>query len=715
MGGGLFERRFIVAGEFPESDSFRDRQMVSAHDKTAITAVPSDYGTFEEGKRASAKGKEELSNASSWGKAGRLVLGMLALCGLSLLVYTFGSHRSLSGHSLIQTNGEVNALSMAINRWTHSLNDASSATTASASQEPESSKQVVASLYVVDAKYDIATRSLVSSSLASSKSGLVLVPKIVYGVRDEEAAAHGVFEDTLHEVGWSKLWLRGTARGNEASQSFLERSLTSTYAAGYLEGILTHHRIRQHFANTYYSFFPEGKAPIEIEAFARANLQFIQENVAKHATSSVSGASVDDEESRYWRSVGGVMAQFDGLVAGYQASAPKEAYLSAIDLFLLNLDGDLEDLIPALAEQNRTRKASLEAFQLRTRRHAVNASDIPYHEYIKGFRCSALVRITPDLQDVVWGHTTWDQFSAMVRILKSYDMPLTGLRSDEKTHRTISFSSSPGYLASVDDFYLSDSGLAVTETTNGVYKESLYELVSPATVPSWMRANVASYLSQSGAEWAKNFGRRNSGTYNNQWMVVDTNRFIPGEGFSAGGFTVLEQIPGRVVSKDMTDLINERGYWASYNIPYFEEIYRESGFQAMYEASNFSDEWSYERAPRAKIFKRDAPTVSSYADMKHMIRYNQWEEDPLSNGHPGNAIASRFDLEHPGRSLFGGVDAKVTSLLRARSMSLEAVNGPTTQQPVFRWSEQDAAAQAVLHEGHPEVFNFTFVSMHPLP
>ena len=41
------------------------------------------------------------------------------------------------------------------------------------------------------------------------------------------------------------------------------------------------------------------------------------------------------------------------------------------------------------------------------------------------------------------------------------------------------------------------------------------------------------------------------------------------------GSTVVEQIPGLVVFEDETQQL-ERGYWPSYNVPYFKVIYQKS-------------------------------------------------------------------------------------------------------------------------------------------
>ena len=57
---------------------------------------------------------------------------------------------------------------------------------------------------------------------------------------------------------------------------------------------------------------------------------------------------------------------------------------------------------------------------------------------------------------------------------------------------------------------------------------SLYELVRPESLPSWVRVRAANALATGGAAWADVVARHNSGTYNNQYMVVDVGAFARG-------------------------------------------------------------------------------------------------------------------------------------------------------------------------------------------
>ena len=103
--------------------------------------------------------------------------------------------------------------------------------------------------------------------------------------------------------------------------------------------------------------------------------------------------------------------------------------------------------------------------------------------------------------------------------------------------------SSPAFLSSVDDFYITGNGLAVIETTNGNHNRALWQRVSPKSVLSWVRVIVANMVASTAKDWMDSFSQMNSGTYNNQWMVLDTKRFVRGERLQNNTFWVLEQLP----------------------------------------------------------------------------------------------------------------------------------------------------------------------------
>ena len=70
-----------------------------------------------------------------------------------------------------------------------------------------------------------------------------------------------------------------------------------------------------------------------------------------------------------------------------------------------------------------------------------------------------------------------------------------------------------GFLESLDDFYLMDSGLAMLQTTNSVFNQSLFKLVTSSSVLAWQRVRVANMMASSGRQWSQTFAKYNSGEF----------------------------------------------------------------------------------------------------------------------------------------------------------------------------------------------------------
>lgn len=90
--------------------------------------------------------------------------------------------------------------------------------------------------------------------------------------------------------------------------------------------------------------------------------------------------------------------------------------------------------------------------------------------------CSALIKIKDDLSDLLFGHSSWFSYSNMNRIYKHYHLDfnfnfsLTQPNGQEGQvglgNKHTSFSSYPGMLSSLDDFYMmGDSKLFLTQVT----------------------------------------------------------------------------------------------------------------------------------------------------------------------------------------------------------------------------------------------------------
>jgi len=301
----------------------------------------------------------------------------------------------------------------------------------------------------------------------------------------------------------------------------------------------------------------------------------------------------------------------------------------------------------------------------------------------------------------------------MLRTYKHYDLPyqLSSTSSD-----VVSFSSYPGAFPSGDDFYITSQNLVVMETTNSVMNTSLFTQVTTETVSYWIRIIVANRMASSGSQWSQVFSLYNSGTYNNQYQVVDYKLFTPGQNLQPGTLWIIEQVPGYVVSADKTDFVIANGYWASYNVPYFSFIYNISGYPYWFE--KYGNAFSWSECARAQIFRRDEGKVQTMEDMKAIMRYNEYQTDPLSLRDACRGIAARCDLNTPwsentlnGIDAFGAMDTKITDNKLSGSMESLSISGPTwDSQPPFAWTNQ---WQYTPHYGQPKVFDFKFESMKP--
>jgi len=138
----------------------------------------------------------------------------------------------------------------------------------------------------------------------------------------------------------------------------------------------------------------------------------------------------------------------------------------------------------------------------------------------KMMECSSFIKLTPD--DLLSGHATFNMYTFMLRVMKSYHFPLNNPLVKVKT---IMFSARPGDLESKDDFFTLDNNLVVLETSLNNYNKTNYEYLNYNTVPCWLRLLIANRVASTGREWANAFLEFRSGTHNNQWQVVDYNKY----------------------------------------------------------------------------------------------------------------------------------------------------------------------------------------------
>ncbi|KAH6920452.1 hypothetical protein HPB50_028560 [Hyalomma asiaticum] len=126
---------------------------------------------------------------------------------------------------------------------------------------------------------------------------------------------------------------------------------------------------------------------------------------------------------------------------------------------------------------------------------------------------------------------------------------------------------------------------AITETSICNDNDDLWKFVVPDSGPfTWVSAAVATRLATTGLEWVRLLGRENSGTKMTRY-------------------------------EDVSRGLRDNKYWASYNIAYFSDVFNIS--EQLPKVMKYGDYYTYENAPRAKIFRRDHVKVK---DMNSMIK-----------------------------------------------------------------------------------------------
>jgi hypothetical protein len=492
--------------------------------------------------------------------------------------------------------------------------------------------------------------------------------------------------------------------------------ISTSFSAGVAESILTCSDIIDYHYNFYHATFPPDSPPSDkVVTFVTDNEAYVRRKISDHIASDTPTDYNDVEQTFeyfHWIAVAQVMAQLDGLVVGFNdfsECSKQDGFvpMSTFDFLLLNLDGDLFDLTVAFPDPKtipETKYTSAVAIletllsPLITFPTVVPTIPLPSITH-----CSAIFKKAAN--DVFFGHTTWDTFAtAYPRLVKTFTLPVlhdTGLKTFKN-----SFSSSPGFISSIDDYYIvnSPAPLTVIETSLSIYNKDSYGALTPICLFSFMRSTVANMLAVDAQSWTERFSLHPSGTYNNQWMVLDRSKLDESKGL----FWVLEEAPGLTVAADQTEKLNKDGYWPSFNVAYYDAIRNVIG-----------EIDSYTAAPRAKLFHELQPSVDSIETMIDVMTWNDFLHDPISKNDPCTAIMARCDLRQapmtPGAS--GGIDTKVGSAKTVDESEsglrftarLGMTYGSDGVVP-FDWLalENEELARSTPHQGHPDVFKFDF-------
>jgi hypothetical protein len=510
----------------------------------------------------------------------------------------------------------------------------------------------------------------------------------------DEAIAYAEFDKKLYKNGWDFLRISS----NSLTKNKYDDQLIA-YSAGYLEGYITYKKILMHYKNMKQYIFPvqvytNSSMPENVKQYLKENNEWIRNKTKEN-------------KDEYWYNVNLIQEQYEGMVDGFNKKIKekfnhsqdlKEKLLSYEDFQVMNAFGDLFD-IPSYKSDKK-----------------IEYAKFSYKKIIKYIKrhthCSSIIKLKPDYSDIFFAHNTWFSYLTMTRIFKEYKL------SFKDSVSSVAFSGYPGTLSSVDDFYVTSNLLYVAETTNPTFNSEFGNLLSPKSLLTWMRSILANRIAKDAKTWTEIFIKNNSGTYNNQFMIVDLKKVnLEKKILEKDAFWIIEQIPGFYKSQDMSDYLIQNLYWASYNAAYFEEIREKSKYDEMIKAQpELTDQIDHEKCVRAQIFKREQVKINSLNDLKKLMRCNDYKNDPLSKNDPDLAISSREDLDENKHTCEGALDAKITSYTEIlQNKKIHIISGPTTDiQPPFRPKETVCNKKGELKfYGLAEIYDYPWIEFTP--
>lgn len=532
-----------------------------------------------------------------------------------------------------------------------------------------------------------------------------------------EASAQGTYQRGMNRTGWNVLNVttlvttvkqqRGTTMEGESDADF-EDNNAQAFSAGFLEGVASYQELAWWYQN---NFGPGGKPGKllnkQIDQYVETHIQWL--HTTSRALERGGGGDPGQTNNGTWRNIALLYRQTEGMLAGANYEAEQRGGLdrgfrnfTQLEfwrmLAMTDITSDLSPMFP-----NNQRGVNRSGFDIISQK----------------LRCTGLVAVSPDLSNIFFGHTTWMRYNTMMRIYKIFTLNFQNVPGFEA--KTIQFSSYPGTLSSTDDFYVLDNGFVVIETSLYMWNTSLYANNQPQQLFSNLRTMLANRMVTSGQQWAETFAFLNSGTYNNQWMVVNLNLFTPGEDLQPNTLWIVEQLPGQVVAADQTTILSF-GHWPSYNIPFYPEVYKAAGYIPHRKIN--PEFFDYQNCARAKIFRAVADNISTVEEMQSVMRYNHFREvsPPID---PWYAVAARGDLMPAAltakglgkRDASGGLDSKVGDAVSYRlNKTVRVISSPTYDSglPVFSFDTVDLPESEVCPTlGLPRTFNFTWQEFHP--
>jgi hypothetical protein len=354
------------------------------------------------------------------------------------------------------------------------------------------------------------------------------------------------------------------------------------FCAGFVEGVLIQPRLIQYVSlwkDLQYGTRDTSGEPGLLNLY-NAHPQWLNESISAF------------QDVLDWRRITVIYQLFLGLLYGYNSVASVREAFAIDEFFAFVALGDSAELKGLVLELRTARIDRLS-------------------------HCTALIVLSHE--DIFFSHGTWADYRDLHSVILHYNLPCTEFPAPR-----VSLTTQLGLVSSVDDFFINSNGLMIFETTVTLQNRSLSDNVRPATVMNWMGTILAAFVAENVSGWADAFLAHNSGTYNNEYFVVDSKLLRGGARVPANLVRSVLQLPGPWrFEEDLTDELYREGFIASFNVPK-----NQAGARMMeWDRAGGAAGCSYYECPRYLISKRESPRLSDWETFKRFMRCAGYKRD----------------------------------------------------------------------------------------
>ena len=504
--------------------------------------------------------------------------------------------------------------------------------------------------------------------------------------------AKGKYEKTRYKTGWDLFESKTYNNANPIIQ---------LYSIGIIEGILSQEEIKDYMNNFRYALGGNEKAIQLKQWFKEAD-----ENI-KRKINNINSEKDNKFDLKSLSYLACLHAQINGLYKGYNLKS-EEDDVDIYELYLLNSEGNYDNTLVYMGinQIEYNDNVNFENDENLMKYYNTTKFEEIWRKLTRKSHCSAIVKLINENNEknILFGHNTWTGFYELLRTYKSIDYAfegdnqILGLKPIK-----MKYSSYPGILFSGDEYYTIENNLAITQTSlSTIFPERLVNgLNKKEYIPEFMRIMTINFLSRTGKEWVKNFEKLYNGNhiYFASWIIVDFNKINSNNNL----IFIAEEVSENVMTMDYTKEFLKKGYYGSYNLPFFKEYTVQTGIS--YFNLNLDDKKYNPRGYLVKSLINEVNDIQSFQDLltynKYKMNDSKVEDDP-SVDDPYNGIASRSEE-------YGTIDFKIIDKNLINNGNIYAYSGPIYgDNPNFKpFNKNDIKSDLKNYmEGIPEEFNF---------